>query len=123
MDQIQTFLNDPLVAPLWALLVISVIDMGLGVYRSIQDRVFDFTKLPQILDSTVLQLVLPLAALGVASVFVTEPTAKTGLQAAYVAGAAAALAAAVTAIIRKVTGTYTPTTKAMDRSMVARSVK
>jgi hypothetical protein len=121
MDQLHQFINDPLVAPLYGLLVISIIDMLLGVYRSIQEKVFDFTKLPQILDSTVLKLVLPLAALGVCAFFVTDQNAKTALQTAYLAGCAATLAAEVTAIIRKVTGTYEPTTRLEDRNMVARS--
>jgi hypothetical protein len=123
MDPIQTFLSDPLVAPLYGLLVISIIDLLLGVYRSIQLHTFDFQKLPGILDATVLAKVIPLAALGVASFFVTDATAKTGLQAAYVAGAAAALAGAVQAIIRKVAGNYLPTTLEQDRMLTARSVR
>jgi hypothetical protein len=119
MDQIHQFINDPLVAPIYALLIISLIDFLLAIYRSIQQKVFDPRKLPEILDSMVLQVVIPLAALGAASFFVTDPTAKTGLQAAYVAGAAAALAGAVASLIRKVTGGYVATTKAQDKGMEA----
>jgi len=117
MDQINQFLNDPLVAPLYALLVISFVDLLLAVYRSFQQSTFDWKKLPQLLDSMVLKTIVPLAALGVAAYFVTDPTAKTGLQAAYVAGAAAALAASVAAFIGKITGGYTATTKAMDKGL------
>jgi len=118
MDQITGFINDPLVAPIYALLVISALDFLLAIYRSIQQKVFDPRKLPEILDSMVLSTVIPLAALGVASFFVTDPTAKTALQAAYVAGAAAALAGAIASLIRKVTGGYTATTKAQDKGIV-----
>ena len=111
VDQIQQFINDPLVAPLYAVLIISLIDLALGVYRSIQAKVFDWQKLPQILDSVVLQKVIPLAALGVAAFFVTDATAKTALQVAYVGGCAAALAAVTAAFISKITGTYEATRK------------
>jgi len=111
MDQITGFINDPLVAPIYALLVISAVDFGLAIYRSIQQHVFDPRKLPEILDSMVLSVVLPLAALGVASFFVTDPTAKTALQAAYVAGSVAALTGAVASLIRKVTGAYVASPK------------
>jgi hypothetical protein len=123
MDQVQKFLTDPLVAPLWGLLVLSLIDMLLGIYRSVQQGQFDWQKLPGILDSTVLQKVIPLAALGVGAFFMTDGTAKTALEAAYVAGAAAALAACVAAVIQKVTGSYIATTKAVDRNLIARSTK
>ena len=115
MDQITAFLNDPLVAPIYALLVIGLLDFGLAVYRSVQQHVFDPRKLPEILDSMVLSVVIPLAALGVAGFFVTDPTAKTALQAAYIAGAATALTGAVASLLRKVTGSYTATTKSQDK--------
>ncbi len=115
MDQIGQFINDPLVSPIYALLIISGVDFLLAIYRSIQQKVFDWRKLPEILDSMVLSIVIPLAALGAASFFVTEPVAKSGLQAAYVAGAATALAAAVASLIKKITGGYTATSKDMDQ--------
>ena len=118
MEQIEQFINDPLVAPIYALLVISLLDFALAIYRSIQQKVFDWRKLPEILDSMVLKVVIPLAALGVASFFVTEDVAQTGLQAAYVAGCATALAGAVASMIHKVTGDYTATTKAQDKGLV-----
>lgn len=117
IEQIEKFINDPLVAPLYALLIVSFVDFLLAVYRSIQQQVFDWKKLPEILDSMVLKVVIPLAALGVASFFVTDATAKTGLQAAYVAGCATALAGAVAALINKVTGSYTATTKEQDKGL------
>jgi len=115
VDQIKLFVNDPLVAPLYALLVVSAIDFLLAIYRSIQQKVFDPKKLPQLLDSMVLKEIIPLAALGAASFFVTDSTAQTGLQAAYVAGCAAALAGALAAFISKITGVYTPTTIEQDK--------
>lgn len=114
MEQIELFINDPLVAPIYALLVVSLVDFLLAVYRSIQQKVFDWKKLPEILDSMVLKVVIPLAALGVASFFVTEDVAKAGLQAAYVAGCATALAGALASLISKATGNYVATTKAQD---------
>ena len=117
MEEITRFVNDPLVAPIYALLVIGLLDFGLAVYRSVQQHVFDPRKLPEILDSMVLSVVIPLAALGVASFFVTDPAAKTALQAAYIAGAATALAGAVASLIRKVTGGYIATTKAQDKGV------
>jgi uncharacterized BrkB/YihY/UPF0761 family membrane protein len=115
MDQITGFLNDPLVAPIYALLVVTVLDFLLGVFRSIQAKVFDWNKLADVLNSTVLEKVIPLAALGVAAFFVTEPTAKTALQGAYIGGAGIALAAAVASFIQKITGSYTPTNSEMDK--------
>lgn len=117
MEQIERFINDPLVAPIYALLVIGLLDFALAVYRSIQQKVFDWRKLPEILDSMVLSTIIPLAALGVASFFVTDPTAKGALTAAYVAGAATALAGAVASLIRKVTGGYTATTRDQDKGL------
>ncbi|MGV0985008.1 MAG: hypothetical protein ACOYB2_10665 [Limnohabitans sp.] len=122
MEQITTFVNDPLVAPLYALLVISIIDMLLAVYRSVQQKVFDWRKLPEILDSMVLSTIIPLAALGAAAFFVTDPTAKTGLQGAYIAACAAALAAAVASLIKKITGGYAATTKEQDKAGIVPTV-
>jgi hypothetical protein len=115
VTQITDFLNNPLVAPLYALLVITIVDLLLGVYRSIQQGVFDWGKLPQILDSTVLQKVIPLAGLGIASYFVTDGAAKTALEAAYIAGAVAALAGEVATLIQKVTGSFVATNLAQDK--------
>jgi hypothetical protein len=117
MEQIEQFINDPLVAPIYALLVISLVDFALAVYRSIQQKVFDWRKLPEILDSMVLKVVIPLAALGVAGFFVTDDVAKTGLQAAYVAGCATALTGAIASLMNKATGDYTATTKDQDRNV------
>lgn len=111
MEQIMVFINDPLVAPLYALLIVSFIDFLLAIYRSIQQKAFDWLKLPQILDTMVLSTVIPLAALGVASFFVTNATAKGALEVAYIGGCTAALAAAVAAFISKITGSYTATRK------------
>ena len=115
MTQITDFLNNPLVAPLYALLVISLLDLLLGIYRSIQQGVFDWAKIPGVLDSTVLQKFIPLAVLGIASYFVTDGTAKTALEIAYVGGAGAALAGALADLISKATGTFTATTTAQDK--------
>lgn len=123
MDQVTKFLGDPLVAPLWGLLVLALLDMLLGIYRSVQQHAFDWQKLPGILDTVVLQKVLPLAALGVGAYFMTDGAARTALEAAYVAGAAAALAAEVASVIQKTTGGFVATTKADDRNLISRSVK
>lgn len=118
MDQITKFLNDPLVAPLYALLVISILDLLLAVYRSFQQGTFDWKKLPQLLDTMVLSTIIPLAALGVASFFVTVTPFHEGLQAVYLAGSAAALAAEVAAFVGKITGGYVATTKAQDKARI-----
>ena len=117
MDQIRIFINDPLVAPIYALVVLALLDFGLGVYRSIQAGVFDWKKLPQILDSAVLQKIIPLAALGVASFMVTDGAAKSALTVAYVGACATALAGEVAAAIEKVRGGYKPTNTVMDRML------
>jgi hypothetical protein len=116
MTQISDFLNNPLVAPLYAILVIGLLDVLLGVYRSVQQGVFDWNKLPGVLDATVLQKFVPLAILGVAYYFVTDPNAKTAMETAYAAGCVAALAAQVAAFIQKITGNYvaSPATSGAD---------
>ena len=115
MTQISDFLNNPLVAGIYALLVVTLLDFLLGVYQSIRQGQFDWQKLPNILDSQVLQKVVPLAVLGIASFFVTDGTAKAALEAAYIAGVAASLAGEVASFIQKVTGNYVATTKATDQ--------
>jgi hypothetical protein len=109
MDQIHNFINDPLVVGVYGILVLSLVDFGLGVYRSIRERVFDWQKLPQILDSVVLQKVIPLAALGVAAFFVTDSNAHQALVLAYSGLSLTVLAAETQAIITKVTGSYQAT--------------
>ena len=118
MTQITDFLNNPLVAPLYALLVISLLDLLLGIYRSIQQGAFDWAKLPSVLDSMVLQKFIPLAVLGIASYFVTDGTAKTALEVAYIGGAGAALAGAFADLISKATGSFTATTVAQDKGAI-----
>jgi hypothetical protein len=92
MDHITQFLNDPLVAPLWAFLVLSLCVCALTVWRAIGTHTFDIEKLPNILSTTVLQTFVPLAILGVASLSVTDGLIKDGLITAYSAGIAAAAA-------------------------------
>ena len=48
MDHITQFLNDPLVAPLWAFLVLSLCVCALTVWRAIGTHTFDIEKLPNI---------------------------------------------------------------------------
>jgi hypothetical protein len=115
MDQISQFINDPMVSLLYSILLIALVDFALGIYRAVQSGVFDWLKLPQILDSVVLQKVFPLAGLGVAAFFVTSPEAKSGLQAAYLGLAATVMAAEVRAIISKVAGSYTASTLEEDK--------
>ena len=115
MQPIIDFLNNVNVVPIYTVLVLAVCDFLLGVYRSIQGGVFDWQKLPAILDSVVLQKVVPLFVLGVAAWMVTDGAAKTALNAAYVALTAAVLASEVSALIDKVTGSYKASNVAMDR--------
>lgn len=119
MDQIAQFLNDQAVVGLWSIVVVALLDFGLGVIQSIRQGVFDFKKLPQVLDSVVLQKVIPVAVLGVAAFFVTDQTQKSVLLAAYGASTAAVLVALVKSLLEKIniTGTYTATTLAQDKNM------
>lgn len=103
IQPIQQFLNDPLVAPLYSFLLLAVADFLLGVYRSITTGTFDWQKLPGILNTAVLAKAIPLAVLGALAFTVTDSTARTALQAAYIGGAAAALAAELNAILGKIT--------------------
>lgn len=119
MDFVAQFINDPLVAPLYGLLVISLISMLLGMYRAAQQGTFDWKKIPGILDSTVLQKVIPLAALGGASVLVTDATTGSALTVAYLGGCASAYAGEISALIEKVTGGFTATTTAQDRGVTS----
>lgn len=112
------FLAGPLVAPLYGLLVVSALGMALGIYRSIQQDVFDPKKLPGILDSTVLRKIVPLAVLGIAAASTAAGPAQTGLLAAYTGATLTAYAAEVTALIEKVTGAFVATTKDQDTGIV-----
>ena len=123
MDQISAFLHDQTVVGLWGVLIVALADFLLGVVQSIRAGVFDWQKLPQILDSVVLQKVIPLAVLGVVAFFMTEPTQKSVLLLAYGGGCAAVLVAEVNSLIKKATGVDKPTNTAMDRNMIARSVR
>jgi hypothetical protein len=110
VNQIQEFLNNPFVAGIYGVLVLALIDFALGIYRSIQGGVFDWQKLPKILDSVVLQKVIPLAALGVAGYFMTDQATKSVLLVAYSGLVLTVLAAEVNSLIKKITGAYEPTT-------------
>jgi hypothetical protein len=83
VNQLTEFFNDPLVLGIYSLFVVSICCFLLAVYRSLGDGTFDVQKLPQILRTLVLDKMVPLIILGVATFAVTEPTAKTGLLAAY----------------------------------------
>ena len=122
MDAIAQVLNDPLVVPLYGLLAVSVIGMLLGMYRAYQQGTFDWKKVPGLLDSTVLQKIIPLALLGVASFFMAD-AAKTGMQAAYAGLVATAYAGEIKSLIEKVTGGFTATTTAQDKGIVAPPAK
>lgn len=119
MDQIKEFFNDPAIVGLWSIVVVALIDFALGVIQSIRQGVFDFKKLPQVLDSVVLQKVIPVAALGVAAFFVTDETQKAVLLSAYGIFSLGVLAALVKSLLEKVgvTGTYQATTLAQDKGL------
>lgn len=103
MDALKEFLQDPLVIPIVSLMVVSVANFALAVYRSLQSGTFDWHKVPQILDTLVLRKVLPLAILGATSFFVTDSAAATAMTAAYMTAAVAALASEVANLIKLVT--------------------
>ena len=109
MQPVVDFLSNPLVAPLWGILVLALVDLLLGVYRSIQAGQFAWEKLPQTLDTVILARIIPLAAMGVAAYLMTDPATKTALTTAYVGLSAAVLAAQLKTLIDKLTGAYTAT--------------
>ena len=110
MTQVMVFLNDPLVAPLWALAILSLCVFALTVWRSIEatPSQFDVNKLPRLLDTLVLRKMVPLAVLGVAHFTVTDQVTKDMLLAAYAAGLLAAAAAETRQLIDAVTGGAAP---------------
>lgn len=103
MDALKEFLQDPLVIPIVSLMVVSVANFVLAIYRSLQTGSFDWHEVPRILDTLVLRKVVPLALLGATVFFVTDETTRTALTAAYMTGAVAALAAEVANLIKLVT--------------------
>lgn len=108
------FLQGPLVAPLYGLLVVATLGALLGMYRAYQQGTFDWKKVPGILDTTVLRKVVPLAILGIAHASVGAGTAEVGLLAAYSGATVAAYSAEIAALIEKATGSFVATTKAQD---------
>lgn len=104
MDLFATFLNDPLVQPLWAVMVVAFATFLLTVYRALGAGNFDLSTLPKILNTLVVQKVLPLAILGVAAVSVSDPTTKDALTVAYLGGAVAAAAGEVKQLLDAVAG-------------------
>ena len=122
MDQIHQFLNDPLVAGLYTILIIGLLDTLLGIYRSIQQGVFDWSKLPSVVDSTILQKFIPLAALGIASFFVTDPNGKTALVTGYLSFSGIVLAGMLNDFIQKATGSFVATNTDQDRGLGTGSI-
>ena len=105
---IVQFLNDPIVMPLWALGILSLAVFVLTVWRAIEAEQFDLNKLPKLLDTLVLQKLVPLAVLGITTYAVTDPVTRDGLVIAYSAGVVAAGSAEVKQLIAAVTGTTFP---------------
>lgn len=109
MATLQTFLADPLVAPVYTVLVLAFANFVLAVYRSRQSGVFDVRKLPEVLDSMVLRLVVPLGVLAFMVFLVQDQAVKALLATPYFAWGAAVIGDQVRGVIAKVTGSYTPT--------------
>jgi len=108
IDAIKTFFNDPLVIPIWSLALVSLAVMVLTVWRAIEAGQFDVHKLPQILDTMVLQKLVPLAIMGVTVKMVSDLTTSSALTIAYSAGVLAVLAAEAKDFITAVTGNTFP---------------
>lgn len=101
MEQVNEFLANPMVAPLWLFIILAVLNFALKVFASAKPGWpgnFDWGKLPQVLDTMVLRKVIPLAALGIATYF--APTVSvagidfnvsTALSAMYLGGCAVAI--------------------------------
>ena len=113
---ISQLLNDPLIAPLWAFALLSLAVFVLTVWRSIEASQFDVNKLPKLLDTLVLQKLVPLAILGIAAKTVTDATVGDALVVAYIAGIVAASAAEVRQLIDAVKGDTFPPEIAMTDS-------
>lgn len=104
MDQLIRFINDPFVAPLWAVGVISVATAVLTIYRAARAGRFSLTKVPQILDTLVVARLLPLGLLGFGAVTVTDSVTRDALTVAYLGGATAAAASEAKQLIDAVLG-------------------
>jgi len=105
---IERYLNDPLVAPLWALAALSLAVFVLTVWRAIEAGAFDLAKLPRLLDTLVLRRLVPLALLGATAYAVTDPTTKDALIVAYSGGVVAAAAAEAMQLLDAVLGRTFP---------------
>jgi hypothetical protein len=115
-SMISQLLNDPLIAPLWAFALLSLAVFVLTIWRSIEASQFDVNKLPKLLDTLVLQKLVPLAILGVAAKTVSDATVGDALVVAYIAGIVAAGAAEVRQLIDAVKGDTFPPEIAMTDS-------
>lgn len=108
VDSVQEFLSQPLVAPLYILIVLTVLNFVLKVFASTKEGwpgQFQWAELPRILRTAVVDKVFPLALLGVASYLApkvsvagVEVDVSTMLQATYLGGCAIAILAELATI-------------------------
>ena len=102
-ETLRTWLRDPVVAPLFVLLVLTLAILALSIVRAIQAGTFDATLLPRFLRDYVLAEFLPLTILGfLVWIFgfvypepdrdVLQQLGLAALAGTYATGAAAAIA-------------------------------
>lgn len=94
-DWLTNFLADPMVMALAAVAIVSLGTFAVTVYRSISGGMFDWAKLPKILDTLVLRRLVPLGVLGITAYTAPVGITHDALLAAYFLGAAATAASEV----------------------------
>jgi hypothetical protein len=108
LETVREFLGQPMVAPIYILIVLAVLNFVLKVFASLKPGwpgTFDWAILPQMLDTLVLRKVVPLLLLGIAS-YITPSVQIAGvdlnvqlvLQSTYVLGCGIAIAAEIATI-------------------------
>lgn len=84
MELVQSWLNDPMVAPLYGLLVLSMFDWAVGSYAAWSGDNFTWGEAARVLRTTVLDRCVPVAFLGLTAFLspTTEVVAGVSIQTA-----------------------------------------
>lgn len=77
---IHDFLADPMIAPIYGLLVLAMFDWILGVYAAWSEGTFTWAESSRVLKSTVLDRVVPLAFLGAAAFLAPDEPVIAGVS-------------------------------------------
>lgn len=108
LDSFKAFLADPMVMALAAVALLSLGTFALTIYRTISDGMFDWVKLPKILDTLVLRRLVPLGILGITAYAAPVGLIHDGLLLAYGAGVAATAASELAQLLALVRDTGIP---------------